>query len=102
MTRITLVGGSTDRFIVDGIEGYLEIEKPLTDKQAKGGATVGVVFRADYRAPLDLDEPGHDVTPGHPDYGRVEADKQAERDAEREKAEKEAEREATRKAKAKS
>lgn len=66
MSRITLVGGSTDRFVLaDGTQGYLEVKKDPTEK----GTPIAVVFVPDHREPSpELDEPGHEVTVAHPDY----------------------------------
>lgn len=70
MSRITLVGGSTDRFVLaDGTQGYLEVKKDPTDKQAEKGTPIAVVFVPDYQEPApELNEPGHEVTVAHPDY----------------------------------
>lgn len=85
MSRITLLGGSTDRFVLaDGTEGYLEVKKEPTDKQAEKGTPIAVVFVPDYQEPApELDEPGHEVTAGHPDFGRVQAEREADREAEK-------------------
>lgn len=70
MSRLTLIGGSTDRFVLpDGTEGYLEVKKDPTEKQAEKGTPIEVVFVPDYREPApELREPGHEVTAGHPDF----------------------------------
>lgn len=70
MSRITLIGGSTDRFVLaDGTEGYLEVKKEPTDRQAEKGTPIAVVFVPDYRDPApELNEPGHEVTVAHPAY----------------------------------
>lgn len=84
MSRITLVGGTTNRFVLeDGTEGYLEVKKDPTDKQTEKGTPIPVVFVPIAVEPApELDEPGHEVTAGHPDFLRL----QAERDAEKAKA----------------
>jgi hypothetical protein len=76
MSRITLIGGSTDRFVLaDGTEGYLEVEKEPTKRQAQKGTPIAVSFVPDYREPApELDEPGHEVTANHPDFRQPEAD----------------------------
>jgi hypothetical protein len=76
MSRITLLGGSTDRFVLpDGTEGYLEVEKAPTRRQIEKGTPIGVVFVPDYVEPAsELDEPGHEVTAGHPDFNRLMAE----------------------------
>lgn len=70
MSRITLIGGSTDRFVLaDGTEGYLEVKKDPTEKQAEKGTPIEVVFVPDHREPApELQEPGHEITAGHPDF----------------------------------
>lgn len=62
MSRITLVGGSTNRFVLeDGTEGYLEVEKALTDAKVKKGTPVAVVFRPDVPEDVEVpDEPGRE------------------------------------------
>lgn len=70
MSRITLLGGSTNRFVLDdGTQGYLEVKKEPTDTQVERGTPIAVVFVPEYveHSP-ELDEPGHEVTVGHPDY----------------------------------
>lgn len=69
MSRIALLGGSTNRFVLeDGTEGYLELKKDPTDAQVEKGTPIGVVFVPDHQEPPSLDEPGHEVTAGHPDF----------------------------------
>lgn len=75
MSRITLVGGSTARFVLDdGTEGYLEVKKDPTGKQVEKGTPIQVVFVPDHQEPApELSEPGHEVTAGHPDFRQPEA-----------------------------
>lgn len=62
MSNLTLVGGTTNRFVLeDGTEGRLALKKDPTDKQVEKGTPVAVVFIPDVPADVVVpDEPGRE------------------------------------------